>query len=192
MNRAAEDRFLRWTEGKSARDARVSVYNGIRDIPYAIVPELIHAERYVDILEVGRGSCTPKHFLLCDMYHRLGLPVLFVGYPFRWDEVEVDYPRRLRRLAESMPTSYHLACKVEIDGNLVLVDATLDPAMASLGLPVNDRWDGTSDTLLPMKPCGEEQYYHPTEAAHIEARTDEGSHLFYRELNYFLEEAVER
>jgi hypothetical protein len=192
MTGIAAEMFHLWTEGRSPIEARVSVYERIRDIPYAIIPELIHSERYLDILVVGRGSCTPKHFLLCDMYHRLGMTVLFVGYPFRWDEVEVDYPAKLRRLAESMPTSYHLACKVEIDGALVLVDATLDLAVEKLGLPVNREWDGVSDTQLPMKPYGGEEYYHPAEASQIEARTDDKSLEFYRELNHFLEKAAGR
>lgn len=192
MTGTAAEKFKQWTKGKGLLAARVSIYERIRDIPYAIVPELIDSERYPEILAMGRGSCTPKHFLLCDMYQELGMSVLFAGYPFRWDEVDVDYPAKLRRLAESMPMSYHVACKVEIEGSLVLVDATLDPALEKLGLPVNKQWDGVSDTVLPMKCCGEEELYHPTEASQIKARRDDKSLLFYRELNYFLEKAARR
>lgn len=183
----ASEEFNRWTRGRSALEARVGIYEKIRDIPYAVVPELIDPERYVEILKVGRGSCTPKHFLLCDMYQRLGMTVLYAGYPFRWDEVEVDYPPRLRKLARGLPESYHLACKVDIDGNLVLVDATADLALETIGLPVNKEWDGVSDTQLPIGPCGEEQLYHPSEARYIEARLDEKSLAFYEELNSWLE-----
>ena len=109
MARLVEQKFREWTQDKNAVEARVSIYQRIRDIPYALIPELVDAERYVEILKLGKGSCTPKHFLLCDMYQRLGMLVLYVVYPFRWDDVEIDYPPRLRRLAEELPTSHHLA-----------------------------------------------------------------------------------
>ena len=114
------------------------------------------------------------------------MTMLYACYPFRWDEVEVDYPRKLMKMAKALPTSHHLACKVDIDGQLVLVDATLDPAMEKLGLPVNKKWDGNSDTLLPMKPCGEEELYHPSEAHYVQAQRDEKSLAFYNELNLWL------
>jgi hypothetical protein len=173
--------------------ARISIYRGIRDIPYAVIPELNDAERYVDILNLGRGSCTPKHFLLGNMFQRLGMLVLYVVYPYRWDDFGIYYPPRLRRLAEALPTSYHLACKVDIGGELVLVDATLDSALMNqtlerFGLPVNKEWDGASNTLLPINPCGEEQLYHPSEAYLMQARYDEESLAFYRELNSWFED----
>jgi len=188
MTELIEEKFKEWTQRKEVGDARISIYERIRDIPYAVIPELIDAQRYAEILKLGKGSCTPKHFLLCNMYQRLGMLVLYVVYPFRWGEVEVDYPPRLRRLAEAMPTSYHLACKVDIGGEFVLVDATLDPALKRLGLPVNETWDGSSDTLLPISPCGEEQLYHPCEVYLQRAMPDERSLTFYDELNSWLQE----
>ncbi len=177
----------RCAEGMNPLDARIAIYNMVRDIPYAVVPELNSFDRYADILRIRRGSCTPKHLLLCDMYQRLGMTVLYAVHPFRWDELGIDYPSRLRTLARDMPTSNHLACKVDIDGRLVLVDATLDPALKLLGLPVNEDWDGTSDTLPPIEPGGEIQIYHPSEACTLRAQTDERSVAFYHELNSWLD-----
>jgi len=191
-NAVLEDVFCQWTAGKDPVQARVNIYEKVRDIPYAVVPELIDAERYVDILRLGRGSCTPKHFLLGDLFQRLGLLVLFVAYPFRWGErAEIldDYPQSLRELAQELPPSHHLACKVEIDGRLVLVDATLDPPLANVDLPVNQHWNGFDDTMLPMTPCGEEEIYHPSEAYLMQARYDDKSLAFYDELNSCLEMA---
>jgi len=193
MAEMVDEKFREWTRGKNAVQARVSIYQRIRDIPYAVIPELNDAERYVDILKLGKGSCTPKHFLLCNMFQRLGLLVLYVVYPYRWDDYKIYYPPRLRRLAEELPTSYHLACKVDIDGELVLVDATLDSALTNQtlkgsGLPVNEEWDGMSNTFLPMNPHGEEQLYHPSEAYLMQPRDDEKSLAFYRELNSWFED----
>lgn len=189
MAEIIETKFTQWTQAKNAVQTRVNIYQKIRDIPYAVIPELNDAERYVEILEYGRGSCMPKHLLLCNMYERLGLLVLFAVYPFRWNKVEINYPPRLKKLAEELPTSHHLACRVDIDGELVLVDATLDPALEKLGLPVNKEWDGVSNTLLPISPCGEEQLYHPSEAYLTQAGYDEKSLTFYSEFNRWLEEA---
>ena len=185
-NAILDEKLREWTEGKDPVQSRVSIYERIRDIPYAVVPDLIDAERYIDILTLGRGSCTPKHFLLCSMFQKLGLLVLFSVYPFRWGEraeVLEDYPQRLVELSEGMPLSHHLACRVEIDGRLVLVDATLDLPLAGVDLPVNRQWDGFSDTQLPMTPCGTEEVYHPSEAHLMRPRNDEKSLAFYEELN---------
>jgi hypothetical protein len=187
MAEVIEEKFREWTEGKNAVEARVSIFERIRDIPYATIPELNDSKRYVEILNVRKGSCTPKHFLLCDMYQRLGMQVLYVVYPFRWDEVEIDYPPPLMSLARELPTSHHLACKVDIDGELILVDATVDPELKKLGLHVNEEWDGVSNTVLPINPCGEEQIYHPSEASLMPAQYDEKALAFYSELNRWLE-----
>lgn len=188
MNEIIEAKFRDWVKGESATGARVGIYERIRDIPYAVIPELGSPERYWQILMVKKGSCTPKHFLLRDMYERLGMLVMYAVYPFRWIELEVDYPPSLRKLAEALPLSYHLACRVDIEGALVLVDATLDPSLAKLGLPVNKTWDGVSDTLLPLRPCGEEQLYHPAEAYGMQPPQDERALAFYRGLNSWLDE----
>ncbi len=189
MSEILDEKFAQWTEGKNTTQARLSIYEKVRDIPYAVVPELNDTERYVEILRYGKGSCMPKHLLLGHMYERLGLLIIYAVFPFRWDGAEIDYPPHIRRLAEELPLAYHLACRVDIGGELVLVDATVDSALERLGLPVNRTWDGVSNTLLPINPCGEEQLYHPSEAHFTQARDpDEKSMRFYNELNQWLEE----
>jgi len=187
MTDIVEEQFKQWVRGKSEVEAMVTIFERIRDIPYAVIPELNDSERYPNILRVRKGSCLPKHLLLCNMYQRLGLTVLYAVYPFRWDELEIDYPPKLRRLAKAMPPSHHLACKVDIDGRLVLVDATLDPPLERLGLPVNKKWDGKSDTLLPIKSGDGEEIYHPSEAYGLRSQPDEKALIFYNELNLLLD-----
>jgi hypothetical protein len=186
-----EEHFSQWAHGKDPMGARISIYERIRDMPYAVIPELNDFDRYVDILTVNKGSCMPKHLLMCKMFQMLGMTVLYAVYPFRWDEFDIDYPRSLRRQAEAMPPSHHLACKVEIEGRLVLVDATLDPALKVLGLPVNETWDGRSDTMLPIKSCDGEEIHHPSEAYGVQTEHDEASLAFYREMNLWLDRARE-
>lgn len=72
-------------------------------------------------------------------------------------------------MAKELLTSYHLACRLDTNGEFVLVDATLELHLQRLGLPVNKEWDGMGNTLLPINSCGEEQFYHPPEAYHMQA-----------------------
>ena len=187
MTDILDAKLREWTRGKNDLEARIDIFHKIRDIPYAIVTELNDYERYIDILKIGKGSCSPKHLLLCDMYQRLGMSVLYAVYPFRWDAVEIDYPPELVKLAQALPTSHHLACMVDISGSLVLVDATLDPALKEMGLPVNEEWDGISNTQLAITPCGEVQIHHPSEAIYVTAQRDEMSLAFYDGLNRWLD-----
>ena len=183
-----ENKLQEWVCGKNPEDARIAIFNKIRDIPYAIIPELNDHEQYIKILEFNRGSCTPKHFLLCNMYRILGLEVLYAVYPYRWDEFNSLYPPDLARLASDMPIGHHLACKVEIGEKLVLIDATLDSPLGIIGLPVNTKWDGIRDTSLPVTPCGEEQLYHPSEVHLMQTQQlNEMSLAFYNGLNAWME-----
>ena len=72
------------------------------------------------ILFAGKGSCGPKHYLLAEMYRRLGLEVTFVIVPFLWNDPDIMYPQKLRRLAEVLPVAHHLACRVRIQNRLFL------------------------------------------------------------------------
>ena len=186
-----DEKFKEWTNNLTSLQARINVFNRIRDIPYAVVPEIMDYKGYTNILKTGKGSCSPKHFLLCEMYRRLGLPVLYVVYPHRWDEIaEImgEYSLRLKEMALALPVSRHLACKIEIDDRLVLVDATFDLPLQKAGFKVNADWDGISDTILPITPCGDEEWYYPSEARLMKTEINRQFRDFYLELNTFLEQ----
>jgi transglutaminase-like putative cysteine protease len=175
-----------WTKAKSRREALIAVFNHIRDIPYCVLPELNHPQHYQRILEIHAGSCTPKHLLMAEMCRRLGRDVLLAIYPYRWAEFEDLYPPRLRKLARLMPPGSHLACKVLINGRYVLMDATVDPPLGRIGLPVNECWDGESDTSLPVLPTGDEEIYHPSEVLlMLPPRLDTVARTFYAGLNEY-------
>ncbi len=177
-----------WTAGQSPRQAMVTVFNKIRDIPYGILPELNSHTEYLRILETNMGSCTPKHLLMGNMYLRLGLDVLYTVFPYRWAEFEELYPPELWKLAQLMAPAYHLACRVYLGGRYVLVDATVDPPLGKIGLPVNLDWDGRSDTLLPVLPTGEEEIYHSSEADLMPPPdVDDNARAFYYGINEYFE-----
>lgn len=147
MNDIITKKFREWTDGLGAVDSRISVFRHIRDIPYAIVAELRDpCTGPCKMLEINKGSCVPKHFLLAKIFGMLNIPIRYVSYLFKWDDPLIKYPKDLRPLVRKMPISAHLACKAEISGKWALLDATWDVPLIKLGFPVNKNWDGSSDT----------------------------------------------
>ncbi len=161
------EKLVHWTTDLGPRASRIAIFEHIRDIPYAIVTGLGDPiQGPIRMLDQKRGYCEPKHFLMYAMYQRLGIPVKYATYPFRWGAQDLDYPRKLEKLADKMPTGYHLACKVKIKGEWILVDATLDLPLKRLGFPVNESWDGACHTLNAVKP--EEEIIHENEEERME------------------------
>ncbi|HEX3002477.1 MAG TPA: transglutaminase family protein, partial [Methanoregula sp.] len=129
------------------------LFEHIRDIPYSFSVRMTDRTTAPEqILTVGRGYCGPKHYLLAEMYRKLGLEVVYDTFPFYWNDPDLRYPPGLRILAAAVPIAYHLACRVLINGRWVLVDATWDPALRQGGFPINESWDGLSETRCAVKP----------------------------------------
>lgn len=145
--------FEEWTRGRDPLQARIAIFERVRDIPYSILVPMTDPKTAPEqILARGRGYCGPKHYLLAALYRRLGLDVVYATFPFLWDDPVLRYPPELRSLSAAMPVAYHLACRVLISGRWVLVDATWDPPLARGGFPVNASWDGLSDTRCAVTP----------------------------------------
>lgn len=186
----SSQKFEEWTAGKDPRTARVNIFEKIRDIPYAVIPRALGSEKGTEeMLRLNKGSCQPKHYLLGEMFARLGISVFYMVYRFRWDELPIDYPRYLKKLARRMPDSRHLACRVRIGDNLVLVDATCDLPLEQVGIPVNKNWDGFSDLVLPFIPLDDGEIYHSSEKGFLEPPSFSSTETeFYAELNRLLDE----
>lgn len=153
MSTLADTTFRDWTKDLDTRESMISVFQHIRDIPYSLNATEQHGMKAAErILVAGRGSCGPKHYLLAEMYRRLGYEVVFATFPFIWNDPDFRYPPELRQLATGLPVAYHLACRVRIDNRWVLVDATWDRPLAPGGFPVNEHWDGRADTRCAVKP----------------------------------------
>lgn len=148
-----DKKFREWTAGLDAKEAMISVFQHIRDIPYSLaVPMTDPKTAPEQILALGRGYCGPKHYLLAEMFRKLGIDVVYATFPFIWDDPDLQYPPELRRLAGGLPVAHHLACRVRINDRWVLVDATWDRPIRQAGFPVNEYWDGRADTLCAVKP----------------------------------------
>ena len=141
------EKFSQWTKSLSARSARISIYQHIRDIPYAIISELRDPKTGPSgLITMNRGSCVPKHFLMYLMMEELGLAVKYVSYLFEWNDPGIKFPSVVKKVVKNMPITAHLALKVNIDGKWILVDATYDLPLKKAGFPVNESWDGVTDT----------------------------------------------
>jgi len=175
-NNIVDKKFNEWTSGLDPRSARIAVFNGIRDIPYMIVPELRSPEAGPSgILEKDCGSCQPKHWLLAIYFKKLGIPIKYATYPFYWHAGHfVKYPPELRSMMEKLPVTNHLAIKANIGDRWILVDATYDLPLARAGFPVNRDWDGAGPTHNAVHPLKEILHDSPEERVAYDALTREG------------------
>ena len=146
-----ESTLSEWTRGLTSEEAHIKLFNKVRDIPYFVDLEMFSLQKGPGkMLKCNKGSCTPKHYLLGMMFDRLGLSVKYCTYSFWWRDQKVDYTEKVLEMAGKLPLTYHLACEVLIEGNWVLVDATWDLPLKKAGFPVNEKWDGKSDTILAV------------------------------------------
>lgn len=153
MSALTDKKFREWTAELDGADAIISIFEHIRDIPYSLSVPMTDPKTAPDqMLLLGKGYCGPKHYLLAEMYRRLGYEAVYAMFPFLWNDPDLHYPPELRHLATSLPVAHHLACRVRIDDHWVLVDATWDPPLAIGGFPVNEHWDGQTDTVCAVKP----------------------------------------
>jgi len=143
-----DEKFGHWARDLAPKEARIAIFEHVRDIPYAIIPELRNpVSGPPGLIEQNRGSCQPKHYLIAQSFAKLNIPTRLVTYVFKWDDSEIKYPADLKNIISRLPVSYHLACKADINGKWVLVDATWDLPLKKVGFPVNEKWDGESETI---------------------------------------------
>ncbi|MFA5270798.1 MAG: hypothetical protein WC412_00460 [Candidatus Omnitrophota bacterium] len=150
------NKFEQWVKGLDETQARISIFKHIRDIPYAIVPKLRDYKTGPSgMLELNKGSCQPKHFLLAMLFEKLNIPVKYVTYPFKWSEQPLKYTDELKKIVKHLPCTYHLASKAYIENKWVLADATYDLVLKGEGFPVTDDWDGVGNTKNAVLPITE-------------------------------------
>lgn len=153
MSILVDEKFGEWTEGLDVSEGIISVFVHIRDIPYSLAVPMTDPDTAPEqILSLGKGYCGPKHYLLAEMFRKLGYEVVYTTFPFLWNDPDLLYPPELRELATGLPVAHHLACRVRINNRWVLVDATWDLPLARGGFPVNECWDGLVDTRCAVKP----------------------------------------
>jgi len=151
-----EKKIKEWTTDFAEREKHIIIFDRIRDIPFAVETDLFLRDGAPTlVLKRNKGFCVPKHHLLGLMFRELKVPVRYHTYSFRWNELNVEMPRELKKLAKELPLTYHLACGVLIRENWFFLDATWDSALKNAAFPINENWDGNSDTKNAVIPLEE-------------------------------------
>jgi transglutaminase-like putative cysteine protease len=141
--------FEEWTSGRDPVRARVSLFEHVRDIPYSYPA----SREPADVLRQRRGTCSGKHYLLGDMFRRLGLPVRHMICTHRFNESPLVFPSPMQQMLQKNEiVDLHDYLQVDIDGGWVDVDATWESGLREFGFPVNEDWDGSSPMLLSVVP----------------------------------------
>jgi hypothetical protein len=148
----------KWTFSLSENEARKKIFTNIRDMEYHISPGYFYTKNSLSrVLKEGKGFCLSKHYLLGELLELSGYEVKYCTYEFNWDKIDVDFPENISELVKELPLTYHVACRVFMEGRWVLLDATWDKNLREKGFPVN-KWDGVSDTVLAVRAIGSFQH----------------------------------
>ena len=135
--------LLQVGSGLDGVDARQALFTAVRDMPYRT--DAAHTAD--ELLALGAGSCLAKADLMERGLRRLGYRARRV----RWLYELPGQPAEVALLPSR--SDIHSATEVLIDGHWRVVDATLDPALARIGLSVTS-WDGVGDSDVAFVPAG--------------------------------------
>jgi len=127
-----------------------AIYHAVRNLTYASdgnrQPEIVIA--------TGKGSCTGKHLLLRDLLRHVGetADVEFIEGDFAAAmPVVPSMSEELKRWVSSGGIKdFHCYVVWQGSDGEVKLDATWPDRMASLGFPVNAKWNGVSDTRVAI------------------------------------------
>ncbi len=138
-----------WTLGLGPVEARVRVFERVREIPY-VYPS---SKDPSTVLQEGRGSGSGKHYLLGELFRLLGLSVRNMLCIHRFNESPIGFPNHLQAMLEKNEVmDIHDYLQIYVEGKWIDVDATWPSLLREFGFPVNDEWDGTSPMLLSVSP----------------------------------------
>ncbi len=132
----------------------------MRDLPYSYPASRDLAE----VLRTGVGTCSGKHYLLGELYRRLGLKVRHAICSHRFNESDLPFPDRMQAmLRKDEIVDMHDYLQLEVAGNWIDVDATWERGLRDFGFPVNEHWDGSTPMMLSV--VADEQVIVEGEAA---------------------------
>src|SRR5262245_22194698 len=86
--------FTEWTKGCDPVAARVALFERVRDMPYQYPGTNDPAE----VLKSGRGSASGKHYLLGELFRRLGLKVRHMLCTHRFNESPLPFPDEMQAM----------------------------------------------------------------------------------------------
>lgn len=141
--------FEKWTEGLDPLAARIALFTHVRDLPFQYPASRDAAE----VLRSAGGSCSGKHYLLGELFRRLGLRVRHMMCTHRFNESPLPFPEHMQALLRKNEiVDVHDYVQILVDGEWLDIDCTWERGLREFGFPVNDEWDGRSSMLLSVAP----------------------------------------
>lgn len=122
----------------------VEIYESVRDLPY----DTAAAHDASSLRARGRGNCVAKAALLAEKLAEFGVECRLVSWEYELP-VLLDVQHEV-----SFTSDVHTAVQVRLDGQWLVVDATHDPPLATLGLTAS-QWDGASATEPAYRAVGD-------------------------------------
>lgn len=148
-NDIIRETFQAWTENCDPLQARIRLFEQVRDIPYSYPA----SRDPVEVLRQRRSSCSGKHYLLGEFFRMLGLRVRHMICTHRFNESPLVFPAPMQEmLRKNEIVDLHDYLQIAIDETWVDIDATWERGLRDFGFPVNDDWDGKSAMLLSVVP----------------------------------------
>ena len=136
-----EKKLKQLSKGLNKEKTIIKIYNYVRDLPYHLVP----FENAEYILKIGFGDCRAKHDLLARFYSLINIPVKHIVMQYDWRGLPI--PKNIIKQLKTIGTIWpHYALKIKIKDKWLNVDATWDSKLKKSGFPVNEHWDGKSNT----------------------------------------------
>jgi transglutaminase-like putative cysteine protease len=149
MSSLIDQKYAEWTAGLDPEQARIVLFERVRDIPYAY-PASRDPE---EVLRTGVGTCSGKHYLLAELYRRLGLQVRSVICSHRFNESDLPFPEAMQAmLRKNEIVDMHDYVQIEVGGDWVDIDATWELGLRDFGFPVTEDWDGRAPMMLSVAP----------------------------------------
>lgn len=149
MSELIDQKYAEWTAGLDPLRARIALFERVRDIPYSY-PASRDPE---EVLRAGVGTCSGKHYLLGELYRRLGLRVRHVICSHRFNESDLPFPDSMQAmLRRDEIVDMHDYVQLEVDGDWIDIDATWEKGLREFGFPVIEEWDGKSSMMLSVVP----------------------------------------
>ncbi len=169
----------------------------IRDYPF----EHIKYERHFsydelidDFARRRRGACSAKHYFLGEVLSKKQFKVKYVTTPFLWQDLAVDYPIHLKKLADLMPVQLHLSLEVESNGIEIPIDATWDRGLEKASFPISHFENGIDGNIPAVRPIDKEIVHNSglerflfVESVKSKMDSTGMEPVFYKKLNLWLD-----
>lgn len=140
---------------KKEQSSAIDVIKEVQQYPYDPSINrrgLSYQARVALTRSVRKGTCTTKHEVLAEDLQNIGLDIVYLTFPFFWQNIPVTYPEEIRSLLEMMPQQNHLALGLLTNETQKIVDVTWDPALAGSGFVVPKIGEEIVDMPLAVIP----------------------------------------